>query len=174
MGFSTRHEPRSFPYPTSSVSSCKRFLCFRGFFRRSVWGLLGGGEPTCSRARRLTSFEAEKGSLLGGFLGLIKSQPQGTSCFSNRETAERYARQCAMAEVCRNRTDRSTKGRPTGFEVPGGHQPTCTSILILNEPLEGVNVTAASCREDCGARRPLAKGLRRLPGAGPSGRKTER
>src|SRR5690242_18338985 len=78
-----------------------------------------------------------------------------------------------MAEVCRNRTDRSTKGGPTGFEVPGGHQPACTSVLILNEPLEGVNVTAASCRQDCGTRRPSAKELRRLPLTYPSSRNAE-
>ena len=36
-----------------------------------------------------------------------------------------------LAEVCRNRTDRSRSARPTGFEVPGGHQPACTSAAIL-------------------------------------------
>jgi hypothetical protein len=38
-----------------------------------------------------------------------------------------------LAEVCRDRTDRSTIGRPTGFEVPGGHQPACTSRLMVND-----------------------------------------
>ena len=36
-----------------------------------------------------------------------------------------------LAEVCRNRTDRSTVGRPAGFEVPDGHQPACTSAIII-------------------------------------------
>jgi len=36
-----------------------------------------------------------------------------------------------LAEVCRNRTDRSTIGRPAGFEVPDGHQPACTSAIII-------------------------------------------
>ena len=36
-----------------------------------------------------------------------------------------------LAEVCRNRTDRSTIGRPAGFEVPDGHQPACTSVIII-------------------------------------------
>src|SRR5208337_68563 len=36
-----------------------------------------------------------------------------------------------LAEVCRNRTDRSTIGRPAGFEVPDGHQPACTSVVII-------------------------------------------
>ncbi len=38
-----------------------------------------------------------------------------------------------LAEVCRNRTDRSTKGRPTGFEVLGEHQPACTSVMSLGD-----------------------------------------
>jgi hypothetical protein len=38
----------------------------------------------------------------------------------------------AMAEVSRNRTDRSAGGGPTGFEVLGEHQPACTSVLILS------------------------------------------
>ncbi len=36
-----------------------------------------------------------------------------------------------LAEVSRNRTDQSRRARLTGFEVLGGHQPTCTSALIL-------------------------------------------
>ena len=44
-----------------------------------------------------------------------------------------------MAEVSRNRTDRSTRSRPTGFEVLGEHQPACTSVLILNGLLLSVN-----------------------------------
>ena len=36
-----------------------------------------------------------------------------------------------LAEVCRNRTDRSRSARPTGFEVLGGHQPARTSAAIL-------------------------------------------
>ncbi len=47
-----------------------------------------------------------------------------------------------LAEVCRNRTDRSTKGRPTGFEVPDGHQPACTSALILGDSNLSVNFGA--------------------------------
>jgi hypothetical protein len=35
-----------------------------------------------------------------------------------------------LAEVCRNRADRSTIGRPAGFEVPDGHQPACTSTSL--------------------------------------------
>ena len=38
-----------------------------------------------------------------------------------------------VAEVCRNRTDRPTQGRTTGFEVQGGHQTTCTSALIIRQ-----------------------------------------
>ena len=41
--------------------------------------------------------------------------------------------------MCRNRTDRSTRGRPTGFEVPDGHQPACTSALILGDLKRSVN-----------------------------------
>ena len=67
--------------------------------------------PICIRARRRTSVAARN--------------DLGLRCFW--ELMEKV-----LAEVCRNRTDRSTKGRPTGFEVPGGHQPACTSRLILN------------------------------------------
>jgi hypothetical protein len=48
----------------------------------------------------------------------------GQSSLSARVTRIR-----AVAEVCRNRTDRSRKARPAGFEVPDGHQPACTSAL---------------------------------------------
>jgi len=54
-----------------------------------------------------------------------------------------------LAEVSRNRTDRSTRGRPTGFEVLGEHQPACTSALILsNFPLT-VNVGTLHCSGNC-------------------------
>ena len=37
-----------------------------------------------------------------------------------------------VAEVCRNRTDRPDAIGTAGFEVPDGHQPACTSALILD------------------------------------------
>ena len=46
----------------------------------------------------------------------------------------------SVAEVCRNRTDRSRIARPAGFEAPDGHQPACTSGLILDEGNLGVNL----------------------------------
>jgi hypothetical protein len=49
-----------------------------------------------------------------------------------------------LAEVSRNRTDRSTSGRPTGFEVLGEHQPACTSALILKNFIVLVNFAAVS------------------------------
>ena len=45
-----------------------------------------------------------------------------------------------LAEVCRNRTDRSRIAGPAGFEAPDGHQPACTSGLILDEGNLGVNL----------------------------------
>ncbi len=45
----------------------------------------------------------------------------------------------ALAEVCRNRTDRPDKVGTTGFEVLGGHQPACTSALILSDLRDRVN-----------------------------------
>ena len=38
----------------------------------------------------------------------------------------------SVAEVCRNRTDRPDVIGTAGFEVPDGHQPACTSALILD------------------------------------------
>ncbi len=52
-----------------------------------------------------------------------------------------------MAEVCRNRTDRPTQGRTTGFEVQGGHQTTCTSTLIIRHLVVAVQ-SAAVAYED--------------------------
>ena len=46
-----------------------------------------------------------------------------------------------MAEVCRNRTDRSAIGRPAGFEVPDGHQPACTSAASCSCNLSPIPAT---------------------------------
>jgi len=43
-----------------------------------------------------------------------------------------------LAEVCRNRTDRPDKIGTVGFEVPGGHQPACTSTAIIQIGLKRV------------------------------------
>ena len=72
-----------------------------------------------------------------------------------------------LAEVSRNRTDRSRKARPTGFEVPGGHQPTCTSELILENLKGGVNSPwpqrrACICPSDPTAHPPSSGGLLRM------------
>ena len=57
-----------------------------------------------------------------------------------------------MAEVCRNRTDRPDRIGTTGFEVPGGHQPACTSALILDGLENGVNVARTNCSRNCSKR----------------------
>lgn len=50
------------------------------------------------------------------------------------------AHPASLAEVCRNRTDRSRIAGSAGFEAPDGHQPACTSGLILDEGGFGVNL----------------------------------
>src|SRR5690348_478015 len=123
-------------YVGSEASSIARFLCLGGFWRWLSSRRAGGGVPTRSRARRFASFQPRNCSFAGGLVGLIGmySLPAGRIPVHGRV-------QWSLAEVCRNRTDRSTGGRSTGFEVPGGHQPTCTSVMMLNESLLIVNAT---------------------------------
>ena len=71
--------------------------------------------------------------------------PSGHAC---RPKERGYVHVISLAEVCRNRTDRSTIGRPAGFEVPDGHQPACTSALILNDFFGGVNLAFLDCSEN--------------------------
>jgi len=49
--------------------------------------------------------------------------------------------------VCRNRTDRPDVIGTAGFEVPDGHQPACTSAVILNDFLGRVNLAFLDCSE---------------------------
>jgi len=77
-----------------------------------------------SLARRLTSFSAVKGLGLGGLVGLIEM---------------------VLAEVCRNRTDRSRIARPAGFEAQDGHQPACTSGMIVCDSEQSVNESNRGC-----------------------------
>jgi len=69
------------------------------------------------------------------------THPASSPCFPG-------PRATRLAEVCRNRTDRSTVGRPAGFEVPDGHQPACTSMLILRNFLWRVNLALLGCCEN--------------------------
>jgi len=57
------------------------------------------------------------------------------------------AHRVSLAEVCRNRTDRSRIAGSAGFEAPDGHQPACTSGLILDEGGFGVNLRRAKRRK---------------------------
>ena len=52
-----------------------------------------------------------------------------------------------LAEVSRNRTDRPDRIGTTGFEVLGGHQPTCTSAMILIACRNGVNLADTARRK---------------------------
>ena len=105
--------------PTDQLSSrsISRFLCLAGLSLRLSMVRLGGGEPNRMRARRLTSLDARK------VLSFRRMRPRPQALWGIRREN--------LAEVCRNRTDRPDRIGTAGFEVPGGHQPTCTSALIL-------------------------------------------
>ena len=118
------------------------------------------------RARRLTSLDATNGLGFRRLLGLISEgnspqlldeslafsghfsrppSPDESNALDNEsDDLADSSNQTGMAEVSRNRTDRSTRGRPTGFEVLGEHQPACTSTLILSNFAPSVNRSAGT------------------------------
>ena len=71
---------------------------------------------------------------------MLVRPPRDYNCGIDKQVGSIHlGRGQALAEVCRNRTDRSDKIGTVGFEVPGGHQPACTSTGIIQSALERVN-----------------------------------
>ena len=147
------NRPAQLPLRPSASSNPSRFLCFGGFLRLSWWVCAAGGDPTTRRACRLTSVVFSKVWRFLGLMGIIARCPVvrgSVSSFAFPSHSPLPTNHCSqVAEVRRSRTDRPPKGRPTGFEVLGEHQPACTSALILNGFLGRVNVTLLHCSENC-------------------------
>src|SRR5207247_9894207 len=71
---------------------------------------------------------------------MLVRPPRDYNCGIDKQVGSIHlGRGQALAEVCRNRTDRPDKIGTVGFEVPGGHQPACTSKAMIQSGLSRVN-----------------------------------
>ena len=136
---SWRHPTTPWPLPPqregnfalpSSVEGVRGWLrtlfgCLQFLFL-VLGGLVLAAFLALGRRRRPDLFARSPLDFLCGSERLLLSwtHPGSPGCLRRRSAI-------GLAEVCRNRTDRSTIGRPAGFEVPDGHQPACTSAMQL-------------------------------------------